>query len=170
MDLLATLRRSGGIDALARQIGRPPPPVAAGAEALLPALLGALRAYAQGMGGSETGVRAMLAMMDGLGDGNLAAEVMGPGPLASESGDRVLLKVFGSRDAAQRLAADVAALGGHDPAMLQRILPVLAMLVCGYLSARVGADVSERGGTEWLHDLLLLDDPDAPRSSFGTRG
>jgi hypothetical protein len=166
MDLLATLRRSGGIDALARQIGMPPQPVAAGVEALLPALLGGLRGYAQSMGGGEAGVRAMLAMMDGLGDGNLAAEVMGPGPLAAESGERVLLQLFGSREAGRQLAHDVAAASGHDAAMLDRILPVLAMLVCGYLSARVGADASE---TEWLRDLLLLDDPDAPRS-FGTNG
>jgi hypothetical protein len=169
MDLLATLRRSGGIDALARQVGSPPRPVSGGVEALLPAVLGGLRDYAQRIGG-DPGVRALLAMIDGLGDGNLAAEVMGPGPLTVEAGDRILAQFFGSPGAKRQLARDVAAESGQDPAMLERILPILTMLVCGYVSARAGADGSEGESTRWLRDLLMLDDPGEQHSNFGTNG
>jgi hypothetical protein len=170
MDLLATLRRSGGIDALARQIGLPPASVFAGAEALMPGLLGGLRDYAQRMGGGDVGVGAMLAIIDGLGDGNLAVEVMGPGPLAADTGDKVLAQFFGSREAKQRLASEVAVVSGQQPALLERILPVLAMLVCGYLSARAEADRSEDESLGWLRDLLMLHDPEERRSGSGTNG
>lgn len=170
MELLATLRRSGGIDALARQAGLLPAIVSPAVEALLPALLEGMGAYARRLGGGDAGVRAMLAMIDGLGDGNLAVEVMGPGPLSDESGKRILTHIFATSDARHRLADEVGAVSRQDPALLERLLPALAMLVCGYFSARVQADESDGESITWLRELLLLQDPGEPMAGFGTNG
>lgn len=170
MDLLATLRRSGGIDALARQMELPPVTVFAGAEALLPALLEGLRAHTQRMGGGEQGIAAMLAIINGFGDGNLAAAVMGPDPLQSEMGDRIIAQFFGSHDAKHRLAEEVAAVSGQDGPVLERILPMLAMLVAGYISARAETDSIEDKGKGWLRELLMLQEPGEPRANSGTNG
>jgi hypothetical protein len=170
MDLLATLRRSGGIDALARQIGLPPTTVAAAVEALLPALIGGLRDYAQRLGEGDAGVQAMLAMIDGFGDGNLAAEVMGPGPLTADSGDKIVALFFDSANAKRWLAAEVAAETGQDALMLERIVSPLAMLVCGYITARVGADGAHDDSIDWVRALLKLPKGGAAQAGSGTHG
>jgi len=164
MDLLAVLRRSGGIDAVARQIGVPPPQVAAGIDTLLPALLASLRSYAQQQGGGHVGIAGLLAMVNALGNGQLAADVMGPGPLAADAGDALLGQLVGLPEARRRLASDVAAIGGQDSAAIGHILPLLAMLVCGYISARAEADAAQGDSLAWLRDLLMLDDSQGPRS------
>lgn len=167
MELLATLRRSGGIDALARQADLLPAAVGPAVEALLPALLDGIRSYAQHLGDGDQGVKAVLAMFGRLGDGNLAVEVMGPGPLSDEAGNRILAHVFGSEEAKQRLANEVGAVSGNEPALLERLLPVLAMLVCGYISARVRADETESESITWLRELLVLPNPGEARPGFG---
>jgi hypothetical protein len=163
MDLLAVLRRSGGIDAVARQIDGPPPQVTAGIDALLPALLASLRGYAQQHGGGDAGVAGLLAMVNGLGNGQLAADVMGPGPLPPDAGDALLGQLVGLPEARRRLASDVAAIGGLDSATIGHILPLLAMLVCGYISARAEADAAQGDSLSWLRDLLMLDDSQGRR-------
>lgn len=164
MDWLAILRRSGGIDALARQVGQPPANVSAGAEVLLPALLDGLRDYAQRHGGPEAGVKALLAMIDGLGDGNLAAAVMGPEALVADAGETIVDQLFGSTEPKQRLAHETATTDEREATMLERMLPVLAMLVCGYISARAGTDQD----IEWLLEALGLEDQAPRRKNSGS--
>lgn len=171
MELLATLRRSGGIDALARQVGVVPATVGSAVEVLLPAVLEGLRAYAQRLGGGDAGIAAVLAMIDGLGDGDLAVAVMGPGPLCEEAGNKILAHALGTDDAKQRLAREVAAVSGQEPALLERLLPPLAMLACGYLSARARADQTESESIAWLRGVLALQGPAAGRpAGSGTNG
>ena len=86
MDWLTTLRRSGGINALSRQLGVTPADVSVGAGALLPALLGGLRKRADVLGGGDAGVRALVEELVELGGGQLAADVMGPEPLDTQPG------------------------------------------------------------------------------------
>src|SRR5262245_21662840 len=138
MDWLAIFRRSGGINALARQIGQSPVDALAATEALLPALLDGLRDFAKRQGGGDAGVRALLVVIDRLGNGSLAAEVMGPGPLTADAGDTILEQILPPTTSKVGIAGDVAAAGKHDAAMLERMLPALAMLLCGYISARAG--------------------------------
>ncbi len=157
MNLFATLRRSGGIEALARQTGNTTAAAFSATEALVPEFLACLRDYVRKHGGGESGVQSLLAIIGGLGDGRLAAEVMGPEQVRTESG-YTLLEQFGEgKDTVQRLASDAAAKGNDlDTALLEDILPALAMLACGYLSARIGTSGDEEG-LDWLFDLLAAD-------------
>ncbi len=134
--LLDTLRRSGGLEAVSRELGMTPATAIAGAEAMLPAILGGFRKQAEAAGGGETGLAGMIAMLGRHGGGALAANVMGPEPTDVARGNDVLGEIFGSPDVSRTLAADVGARTGIDPATLKQMLPRLAMLVGGYLSAR----------------------------------
>lgn len=170
MDLFATLRRSGGVDALARRVEVSPAAVSAAVEALLPALLGGLRAYALARGGGSPGIGAMMAMIDDFGDGGLAADVMGPSPLVPTSGEAIIVTLFGDGDARQRLARDVSHVSGQEHAMLEKVAPFLAMLLCGYLSARVKAEGHDGRGLAWLRELLMLDEAGRALGKDGENG
>lgn len=134
--LLETLRRSGGLEAVSRDLGIAPAAAISGAEAMLPAILGGFRKRTEAAGGGETGISAMIDMLREHGGGALAANVMGPEPTDVTRGNGVLGEIFGSADVSRSLATDVAARTGIDPATLKQMLPRLAMLVGGYLSAR----------------------------------
>ena len=150
MDWVATLRRSGGLNALARQVGVSPVEASAGAKALLPPLLGGFRK----IGSTAPGFQNLLAKLDSLGDGNLAVEVMGPDPLRIDAGETIIGWVLESDAARHSMVADAAALSELDAQTVDRLLPPLAMLVGGYISARAGAEEDPRG----LEGIL--DDPD----------
>ncbi|MFM5885472.1 MAG: DUF937 domain-containing protein [Novosphingobium sp.] len=152
MDLL---RRSGGIEAVSKQLGVPPAIAAAGAEALLPAIVGGFRKHADGAGGGEAGLGSLIGMLGSLGGGALAANVLGPDPTDVDQGNGILGQIFGSKDVSRSVAADAAARTGIDPDLLKRMLPILAMLVGGYLSARAGGSGSQgSGGLGGLGSIL----------------
>lgn len=150
MDWVATLRRSGGLNALARQVGISPLEASAGAEALLPPLLRGFRA----IGDSATGLQVLLARLDALGDGNLAVEVMGPDPLRIDAGETILGWVLEDDATRRTIVTDAAVASNLDSGLVERLLAPLAMLVGGYISARAGAENDPRG----LEGIL--DDPD----------
>jgi len=161
MDWLATLRRSGGINAIARHLGMAPVDAGAGIAALLPALIGGLRDYCGRSGGGHGGVRALVALLNELGDGDLAAQVMGQGPLRTEPGDTLLNRLFGTSAAAELDNAEHSTDVARD--VLEDLLPPLAMLVGGYIAARAAgsgsqgnASASEIGGM--LETLQTHDD------------
>lgn len=156
MDWLTTLRRSGGINALSRQIGASPAEVAAGTEALLPALLGGLRRVADRSGRGDEGVRALVEELSTLGGGQLAADVMGPGPLETDPGNAILDLAIGPDVARRAVLIEAERNAGLDQALGERVLPGLAMLVGGYITARAGGSGAE--GSGGLHGLgTLLD-------------
>ena len=150
MDWVATLRRSGGLNALARQLSVSPLEASTGAEALLPALLSGFRA----IGDSPAGLQELLAKLDTLGDGNLAVQVMGPDPLRTEAGETILDWMLQDDAARRTVIEDAASASALDTELLERLLPPLAMLVGGYISARAGAEGDPRGLE------AILDDPD----------
>lgn len=147
MDWVATLRRSGGVNALARQIGVSPVEATAGVEALLPCLLGGFRE----VGNSEAGLPGLLARLAMLGDGNLAAEILGPGPLATQPGETILGWLLPDKAARDAAVAQAVAASGIDPQVAERLLPPLAMLVGGYISARADA-IGDAKGLEGILD------------------
>lgn len=132
---LETLRRSGGINAVANQLDLPPAIAASGIEALLPAVLDG---FSRGIGGQrEQG--GLMALLDDLGGGYLAADLISHGEADIERGKRIVAEIFGSAAVSQAVADDAAQRCAVEPAQLQRMLPPLAMLVGGYLAAQVSS-------------------------------
>lgn len=155
LDLMEMLRRSGGLDAVSKQLGVPPAVAAAGADALLPAILGGFRKHADGAGGGEGGLGSLIGMLGTLGGGALAANVLGPDQTDVGKGNDVLGQIFGSKDVSRSVAADAAGRTGIDAETLKKMLPLLAMLVGGYLSARAGGNGAEgSGGLGGLGSIL----------------
>jgi hypothetical protein len=165
MDWFTTLRRSGGINALSRQLGAAPAEVALGAEVLLVPLLGGLRQRSERLGGGQAGVRALVDELTDLGGGQLAADVMGPGPLNTAAGDTILERVLGPEVARRAVLIEAERNGGLDQGLGERILPGLAMLVGGYITARaIGSGTEGSGGLanrSELFDSLTANDHDA---------
>ncbi|MDE2411138.1 MAG: DUF937 domain-containing protein [Sphingomonadales bacterium] len=145
-ELMEMLRRSGGLEAVSRQLGIPPAVAATGAEALLPAILGGFRKHADSAGGGEGGLGSLIGMLGNMGGGALAANVLGPDASDVGMGNGVLGQIFGTKDVSRSVAADAAVRSGVDADTLKRMLPLLAMLVGGYLSARAGGSGSEGSG------------------------
>lgn len=154
MDVMDVLRRSGGVEAISKQLGIPPAMASAGAEALLPAILGGFKKHGTEAGGGETGLGSLVGMLGGLGGGGLAANVLGPEETDVGRGNEVLGQIFGSKDVSRTVAGHAAAQTGIDPALLKKMLPILAMLVGGYLSARAQGPGSDQGGLGGLGGLL----------------
>lgn len=125
------LQQAGGLQSIAREFGLSEQQVTAGAEALLPALLGGFKRQAVAQ---PTGLEGLLGMLGGLGGGGLLDDVLSPEPTNVARGNDVLGQVFGSRDVSRTVAQNAAATSGLDPALLKKLLPVFAMLVAGYLA------------------------------------
>lgn len=135
-NVLDALRRSGGFEAVSRQLGVPPAQAVAGAEALLPGLLSGFTRF----GGRDVALGAsantLTNLLGPLGGGNLAAGVLGHVPCDTAAGQTILAALFGAGHGADEVIEPAAEASGLDPALLSRMLPLLAMLTGGYLAAR----------------------------------
>jgi hypothetical protein len=160
MDLLATLRRSGGIDAIARQTGENPAKVAETCEPLLVEILDGMRDFVNRSGGARDGLAVLVALLDGMGNSNLAAEVMGPERVDGEAGRILLTEVCGVDDALDVLVSRAGLGGGEGEGRATLIAPLLVMLVGGYVSAIAAGTVAQiasgEQGMAGLLDLLGL--------------
>ncbi len=123
---------SGGIEAIASQLGISQDQARRGAEALLPSVVGSMEQKADQI---DTHVHA-------LGGPELADNVTGPHPTDINRGNALLGGIFGSKDASRQVAGDAAQNSGLDPSLLKKMLPILAMLVAGHLAGRS----SQQGG------------------------
>jgi hypothetical protein len=133
---LNELLPNGGIEALASQLGVPPEQARRGAEALLPSVLG-------GMGDNS---EQLDTHVNSLGGAELAQNVVGPEPTQIDRGNQLLGGIFGSKDVSRQVAGHAAQSSGLDPALLKRMLPILAMLVAGHLAGRSGGQQGGLGG------------------------
>ena len=136
MDISEILGSQGGIDAIASQLGIPREEAEQGAEALLPSIL-------EGFGNrvgeeGESGVGGIGAILDALGGAGLARNVIGPEPTEVRKGNDILGQIFGSKEVSRQIAGQASKTSGLDPAILKKMLPILAMLVAGHLSSRAG--------------------------------
>ena len=153
-DLSNILQRTGGISAIATQLGIAPGLAEAGANALLPAIIGGFSKQATGAeggadggtGGGAGGLGGLIGMLGGLGGTGLAANVLGPEPTDTAQGDQVLGQIFGSKDVSRTVATHAAGQTGIDPELLKKMLPILAMLVGGYLSHAGGVQQGNPSG------------------------
>lgn len=127
------LKGSGGIEAIARQLGISPQEAERGASALLPSIL---EGFGHRTGGDAGGSQRIEDALEQLGGGGLADNVIGPEPTAIGKGNDILGQIFGSKEVSREVASQAAPATRLDPALLRKMLPILAMLVGGYLSSR----------------------------------
>lgn len=131
-DLLAQL---GGIDSMSRDLGISPQQATSGVQALLPAILGGFMKQAQG-GGAAGGLGGLGAL------GGLLGQLGGALPQqagAVESGNDVLGQIFGSKDVSRTVAQHASAGSGIDPAILKRMLPIVAVMVAAWMAKQRAA-------------------------------
>ena len=145
MNLTDILAQAGGIDSMAKQLGVPPAIAKQGAEALLPAILGGFSKQAQAGGGAGLG-----GLLGQLGGGGLLDAVLGAQTTPVDQGNDVLGQIFGSKDVSRTVAGHAAEQTGIDSGTLKKMLPILAMLVAGYM-AKQGGGQSGGGG---IGDLI----------------
>ena len=162
MGILEMIEQSGGLGSVARELGISEAQAATAASALVPAILGGLKRQTQA---HPAGLDGLLGALAGLGGGNLLDDVLAPRPTNVQRGDEVLGQIFGSRDVSRTVAQHAAGSTGLDPALLKRMLPMLAMLVGGLLTKHAsagaihpagGATLGPAGGHAGLGSLLDL--------------
>jgi len=151
MQMTEILAQMGGLQSMARELGVSEAQAANGAEALLPALLGGFKKQAQAQPAGLEGLGALLGQLGGSG---LLDNVLSADPTDVRRGDDVLGQVFGSRDVSRAVANDAATRSGLDPALLKKMLPILAMLVAGYMARQRGGAQPAAAGAGGLSGLL----------------
>jgi hypothetical protein len=139
------IAQSGGIGSIARELGIDEGTAQAGVGALLPAVLGGFKGQAQAQ---PQGLGGLLGMVQGMGGGGLLDSVLGAGPSNVDAGNNVLGQIFGSKETSRAVAADAAAKSGVSGDLLKKMLPLVAMLVAGYMAKQAGggAQVDGQGG------------------------
>jgi len=152
MQITDLLQQMGGIQSMARELGVDESQAMAGAAALVPAVLGGFKRQAQ----APTGLEGLAGMLGGLGGGGLLDDVLAPQPTNVGRGNDVLGQIFGSREISRTVAQNAATSSGLDPALLKKMLPILAMLVAGYMSRQGGPTTarSPQAPAGGLGDLL----------------
>jgi hypothetical protein len=143
MQLNDILAQVGGIQSMARELGVSESQAAGGAAALLPAILGGFKKQAQAQ---PAGLGGLGELINGLGGGALLEDVLSPQPTNVARGNDVLGQIFGSRDVSRAVAQNAAGQSGLDPALLKKMLPMLAMLAAGAMSKSQGAAATPAGG------------------------
>jgi len=136
MQITDLLAQVGGIESMARELGVPQTEVASGAEALLPAILGGFKRQALAQPAGLDGLGGLLGQ---LGGGGLLDQVLAPESTDVSQGNDVLGQIFGSRDVSRTVTQNAAAQSGLDPSLLKKMLPLLAMLVTGFLARQQGS-------------------------------
>jgi hypothetical protein len=129
------LSQMGGLSAIGRELGVSESQAASGAEALLPAILGGFKKQAQAQPAGLDGLGGLLGQ---LGGGGLLDSVLSPQPTDVSAGNDVLGQIFGSKDVSRDVAQNAATRSGLDPALLRRMLPLLAMAVAGFMANKAG--------------------------------
>jgi hypothetical protein len=66
-------------------------------------------------------------------------DVLAPRPTEVNRGNEVLGQIFGSKDVSRTVAQDAASRTGLSPDVLKKMLPMVAMLVTGYLAKQRAA-------------------------------
>lgn len=154
MQIDDVLRQMGGLSAIARELGVSEAEAAKGAAALLPSILGGFKKQAQSQ---PSGLEGLGGILGKLGGGSLLDEVLSPNPTNVDRGNDVLGQIFGSKEVSREVAKDASPRAGLDPSLLKKMLPILAMMVAGYMAkqraAKPSAGATEsRGGS--LGDIL----------------
>ncbi|MGH7580336.1 MAG: DUF937 domain-containing protein [Gemmatimonadales bacterium] len=141
MQITDILGRTGGLQAMARELGISETQAATGAAALAPAILGGFKKQAQA---SPAGLEGLGGLLGQLGGGGLLDDVVAPKPTDVSRGNEVLGQIFGSKDVSRTVAQNAASKSGLDAGLLKKMLPMLAMLVAGYMAKQQGAGTASQ--------------------------
>lgn len=136
MQISDILSQIGGVQSMARDLGVSETDAASATQALLPAILGGFKKQAQAHPDGLDGLGGLLGQLGGTG---LADQVLAPEPTDVSAGNDVLGQIFGSKDVSRTVTQSAAAQSGLDPSLLRKMLPMLAMLVTGFLAHQSGA-------------------------------
>jgi len=144
MNVSDLLAQAGGLQSIARELGVNEQQVSSGAAALLPALMGGFRKQAQAGGGAN----AVAELLGSLGGSGLLDNVLSQHPTDVSQGNALLQTLFGSKDVSRAVAQGAAQQSGVDPALLKKMLPMLAMAVGGMMMRQQGGggDSSQPAG------------------------
>ena len=143
MNINDIIGQMGGFQSMARELGVSENQAKTGAEALLPAVLGGFKKQAQAQ---PAGLEGLGGLLGQLGGGDLLDDVLSPQPTNVNRGNDVLGQIFGSKDVSRTVAQNASAKSGLDPSILKKMLPILAMLVAGYMAKQSGGASAGGGG------------------------
>jgi len=150
MQITDMFAETGGLQSMARELGIDEKQAESGASALIPAILGGFKKEAQSQPAGLAGLGGLLAQLGGSG---LLDNVLSPQPTDVSQGNNVLGHIFGSKDVSRAVAQDAASHSGLEPSMLKKMLPIVAMLVAGYMAKR-GTTAQDPAGGGGLGGLL----------------
>lgn len=135
MQITDILAQTGGLQSMARDLGVSETEAASGASALVPAILGGFKKQAQSQ---PAGLEGLGGLLGQLGGGGLLEDVLSPQPTDVGRGNDILGQIFGSKDVSRTVAENAASQSGLDSSVLKRMLPIVAMLVAGYMAKQRG--------------------------------
>lgn len=135
-NILDALGGAGGLAQIAQELGVDQQTVAAGASALLPAVLGGFKKQAQAQ---PDGLEGLVGMLGGLGGGGLLDAVLAPQATPVDQGNAVLGQIFGSKDVSREVAGQAAGASGLSADLLRKLLPVVAMAAAGMMAKSASA-------------------------------
>ena len=137
MQLSDILNQTGGLQSIARELGIDEHEAASAASALGPAVLGGFKNQAAA---HPQGVQGLGGLLSQFGGSGMLDAVLASSPTDTAPGNNVLGQIFGSKDVSRAVAQNAASQTGLDPSLLKKMLPMLAMLVGGFMSKqRAGA-------------------------------
>jgi hypothetical protein len=153
MQITDILAQAGGLQSMARELGISEADAAKGAAALAPAILGGFKKQAQAQ---PSGLEGLGGLLGQLGGGSLLSQVLAPEPTDVSPGNDVLGQIFGSKDVSRTVAQSASAQTGVDQGVLKKMLPMLAMMIAGYMATQRGgaATTTAAAGGGGLGGLL----------------
>jgi hypothetical protein len=101
-----------------------------------PAILGGFKKQAQSQ---PSGLEGLGGLLGKFGGGALLDDVLSPDPTNVNRGNDVLGQIFGSKDVSRAVARNAASKTGLSPDLLKKMLPMMAMLVAGYIAKQKSA-------------------------------
>ncbi|MEH6715769.1 DUF937 domain-containing protein [Parasphingorhabdus flavimaris] len=152
MNIMDMLQQSGGIGTMAKELGVNESVAQAGAAALLPAILGGFKKTTQAQPSGLDGLGGLLGQ---LGGGGLLDSVLGTQPTPVSKGNEVLGQIFGSKEVSRTVAAGAEQQTGISSDLLKKMLPVVAMMVAGYMAKESSGSAGNGGGLGGLIGGLL---------------
>lgn|SRR5262245_54146486 len=158
--LTQILAEMGALRSMARELGVTEKQVRNGADALVPPILGGFEKQAQSQPPEADPLSEFIAQ---LGGGDLLDNVLAPRPTDVSRGNELLRRVVGSKDVSRAVAQNAASQTGLAPSLLKQMLPMLAMLVAGYMARQPGSVLPQESsagadGSNGMTEREPLDD------------